>query len=172
VGFRVVEGLAGRLGVSLKKRLFRSYRIGEAMRNGFPVFLVEPLTYMNASGRIFPEILHTYGLSPDQILVVCDSLDLSPGNCRLRLRGSSAGHKGLESVSTRLGTEAFMRLLIGIGRPADKGDTVEYVLGRPEGEQAALVARGIQLAVEAVLMLLDSGPIVVMNEFNRRETPS
>jgi PTH1 family peptidyl-tRNA hydrolase len=146
--------------------------IGEGKWGGSPVFLVKPLTFMNASGRVFPEVLRLTRLSPADILVVCDSLDLSPGNCRFRPWGSSGGHKGLESVTAFLGTEEFMRLLVGIGRPADKAEIMEYVLGRPDGDQEVSIRRGIQRAAAAVLMLLDRGPITVMNEFNRRETSS
>ncbi len=127
---------------------------------------------MNASGRIFPDALRFCGMQPQGILVVCDSLDLSPGNCRFRMKGSAGGHKGLESVIRHLGTADFMRLLVGIGRPQSKDGVVEYVLGDLRGGEAARVEAGVSRAADAVLALADSGPHRVMNEINRKEPAS
>jgi PTH1 family peptidyl-tRNA hydrolase len=172
VGFAVVDHLAERLSVSFKKRLFKSYAMGKTIRNGDSLYLVKPLTFMNASGHVFPEVLRETGLSPADILVICDSLDLSPGACRLKLKGSSGGHKGLASIITRLGTDDFMRLVIGIGRPPYKGQVVDFVLNRPGGEDSVSLEKGIDLAADAVLLLLDHGPIRVMNEINKKEPAS
>jgi PTH1 family peptidyl-tRNA hydrolase len=172
VGFRVVEELAEGFNVSFKRRLFRAYWMGKALRDGEPLYLVKPYTFMNQSGRVFPEILRDTGLSISEILVICDNLDLSPGNCRFRLRGSAGGHKGLESIIRHLGTESFMRLTVGIGRPAYKGEVADHVLRRPRGEEAAHMEEGIHRAAAAVLLLLSKGPTEVMNEINRREPPS
>ncbi len=167
-----MDRLADRLSVSFKKRLFKSYWIGKTLRNGDSLYLIKPLTFMNASGQVFPEILRETGLSPADILVVCDSLDLSPGACRLKLKGSSGGHKGLESIIRRIGTDGFMRLAIGIGRPAYKGQVVDFVLNRPGGADSEAIEKGIDRAVEAVLLLLDQGPVRVMNEINKKEPAS
>lgn len=169
VGFSVVDELASRLGVTFKKRLFHSYSMGKAITGGSSVYLVKPLTFMNASGRVFPEVLRETGLTPAEILVVCDSLDISPGNCRFRLKGSSGGHKGLESIIRSIGTQDFMRLAVGIGRPEYKGQVVDHVLSRPNAGEAEEVARGIARAVDAVLLLVTAGPVRVMNEINTRE---
>ncbi len=127
---------------------------------------------MNASGRAFKSALRDCGIPLEGILVICDSLDLSPGNCRFRPRGSAGGHKGLESVIRHLGTDAFMRLLVGIGRPPRKEEVVEYVLGEPRGEDAGLLEAAVSKAADAVLTLATSGPERVMNELNRKEPPS
>jgi PTH1 family peptidyl-tRNA hydrolase len=169
VGFRVAAELASRLGVSLKKRLFRPYAAAFGRHRDSKIFLVEPLTFMNASGKVFPGIMRTEGLAISDILVICDSLDLSPGSCRLRLQGSAGGHNGLQSIIGHVGTEGFMRLLIGIGRPAHKEDVIEYVLGKPDGEQEPLISRAVVRAADAVLALVENGPSKVMNEINRRE---
>lgn len=167
-----MDRLAERLSVSFKKRLFKSYWIGKTVRNGGSLYLIKPLTFMNASGQVFPEILRETGLSPADILVVCDNLDLSPGACRLKLKGSSGGHKGLESIIRRIGTDSFMRLTIGIGRPAYKGQVVDFVLNRPGGAESEAMEKGIDRAVDAVLLLLDQGPLKVMNEINKKEPAS
>jgi PTH1 family peptidyl-tRNA hydrolase len=115
------------------------------------------------------EALRETGGSPPDLLVVCDNLDLSPGSCRLRLRGSSGGQKGLESVISALGTDEFMRLTVGIGRPSHKGKVVGHVLTAPSRDEAALLAQGVEKAARAVLELLESGPEEVMNVYNRKE---
>jgi PTH1 family peptidyl-tRNA hydrolase len=172
VGFQVVDELASRLGMEPRRRLFRSYIIGKGRHAGQPLAVVKPLTFMNDSGRVFREALRETGGDVPDVLVVCDSLDLSPGSLRFRLRGSAGGHKGLASVSRHLGTDEFMRLLVGIGRPEHRGQVVEYVLGEPRGDEEPLVAGAVQRAADAVLLLLLEGPPRVMNEFNRREPPA
>ncbi len=127
----VVDALASRLGVQFKKKLFHSYFLGKAAHAGVPFYLVKPLTFMNESGRAVREALRETGGDPSQLLVVCDSLDLSPGNLRFKLKGSSAGQKGLESVIQAIGSQDFMRLTLGIGRPDRKGKVVGHVLSAP-----------------------------------------
>ncbi len=101
------------------------------------------------------------------VLVVCDSLDLPPGVCRLKLRGSSGGQKGLESIISRAGTDEIMRLVIGIGRPPSKDDVVSYVLGRPGTGEAAAFEAAVARAAEAVSRMPREGAERIMNEVNR-----
>lgn len=169
VGFAVVDALADRLGASFKKKLFRSYSIAKAAHGSGSLYLVKPLAFMNSSGPAVREALRETGGSPADLLVVCDNLDLSPGSCRFRLRGSSGGQKGLESVIGALGTSDFMRLTVGIGRPAHRGQVVGHVLTAPGRDEAALLAQGVDKAACAVLELLDGGPEKVMNVYNRKE---
>ena len=172
VGFMVVDALAGSLGVPTKKKLFHSYIIGKGLHGGGALYLVKPLTYMNASGRAVREVLRDTGRSATELCVVCDSLDLSPGNIRLKLRGSSGGQKGLQSIIDTLGTEDFPRISIGIGRPAHKGEVIAHVLGAPRNTDSELIDAAVRRAADAVLMLLTREPTVVMNEVNRREPAS
>ena len=106
------------------------------------------------------------------MLVICDSLDLSPGNLRFKLKGSSGGQKGLQSIIQSVGSEDFMRLSIGIGRPAYKGQVIAHVLGAPRRGEEALIEEAIERAADAVFLLLSSGAGHVMNEVNKREPPS
>jgi peptidyl-tRNA hydrolase, PTH1 family len=168
----VVDALASRLGVQFKKKLFHSYFIGKALHAGAPLYLVKPLTFMNESGRAVREVLRETGADPSQLLVVCDSLDLSPGNIRFKLKGSSAGQKGLESVIRSIGTQDFMRLTLGIGRPDRKGKVIGHVLGAPSRSEEELLSAAVERGVEAVLTLAVDGPETVMNRVNRKEPPS
>jgi PTH1 family peptidyl-tRNA hydrolase len=171
-GFLVVDEIAGRLGLEPRRRLFRSYLIAKGRADGRPLALVKPLTFMNDSGRVIREALRETGGDAGDILVVCDSLDLSPGAVRLRPSGSAGGHKGLASIIRHLGTDAFPRLLLGIGRPAHRGQVVEWVLREPAGDEAARIDEGVRRAADAVLLLLAEGPERVMNDYNRREPPA
>ena len=168
----VVDALARRLGVSLRKKLFRSFSSARATHEGRSLYLVKPLSFMNNSGRAVREVLRETGAARSEMLVVCDSLDLSPGMVRLKLKGSSGGQKGLQSIIASLGAEDFMRLTIGIGRPSHKEQVVDHVLGSPRRNEEEHIARAVQKAAGAVLMLLTEGPAQVMNEVNRKEPPS
>lgn len=113
VGFDAVEACAAFFQVRLRKRCFRLYRQAKV---GSSVTLVEPLTYMNNSGEVmqyFPDV------KAEEIVVVCDQMDLPPGLIRIRRGGSSAGHNGLKSLIDALGSSNFTRIYIGIGRPAE-----------------------------------------------------
>ncbi len=171
VGFRTLDLVADRLAVKYKKPWFKNYLLARAFvdTGSFPkirdnLSLVKPLTYMNRSGVIFPGLLSKTPL--ERILVVCDTLDLPPGQCRLKRKGSSAGHRGLESIIQRIGSELFMRLYIGIGRPLERSDTISYVLDVPGPEQENLIAAGIETAANGILMLLREKPERVMNVLN------
>ena len=169
VGYAVVDSLAERLGASFRRKLFRSYSIAKTEHRRQKLILVKPLTFMNNSGSPVREALRETGSSPSDLLVVCDTLDLSPGNCRLRLRGSSGGQKGLESIIAALGTDEFMRLTVGIGRPSHRGKVVGHVLSAPDHHEAGLIDEGVAKAAEAVIALVEQGAQKVMNDYNRKE---
>jgi PTH1 family peptidyl-tRNA hydrolase len=163
-GYRTVGLVARSLGVVLRRPWFRNYRLGRAAQGGRELRLVQPLTFMNRSGAIFPALRPP---TDGGLLVVCDTLDLPPGSCRLRRGGSSAGHKGLASIIAALGDSDFLRLYIGIGRPSRPEEVVDFVLGCPEGPEAELLARGERRAAEGVLALLSEEPAKVMNVLNQ-----
>jgi PTH1 family peptidyl-tRNA hydrolase len=168
----VVDVLASRLGVHFKKKLFHSYFLGKGVHAGAPLYLVKPLTFMNDSGRAVREAMRETGGDPSQLLVICDSLDLSPGNLRFKLKGSSAGQKGLDSIIRAIGTPDFMRMWIGIGRPDRKGMVVGHVLSVPSRAEEELLDDAVERAAQAVLVLATEGPSRVMNDVNRKEPPS
>lgn len=170
VGFAVVEAAARRLGVRLRKPLFARYRLGRT--GGRPserMVLAEPLTYMNRSGTVMPRLQARAQAGPAQTLVICDNLDLEPGRVRVKRGGGTAGHRGLASIVEVLGHGDFLRLYIGVGRPAD-GDVVAHVLGVPPAEEAGLYEEAVGRAVDAVLALRERPPQQVMNETNRRSS--
>ncbi|HOV65305.1 MAG TPA: hypothetical protein PLG43_15640, partial [Spirochaetia bacterium] len=98
-----------------------------------------------------------------------DSIDLSPGVCRLKMRGGSGGHNGLKSVIQALGSEDFMRLCIGVGRPLSKEDVVRFVLEDPSDDEADLIQQGIDRAALGIIRLLTEPAEKVMHELNRKD---
>jgi len=167
VGFRALDLLAGRLGVEFRKAPLRRLLAAEAASGSHRWRLVKPLTYMNNSGDVFPALLRRR--RAHTLLVICDNLDLPAGACRLRRRGSSAGHKGLESIIRRTGSGDFMRLYIGIGHPGRTEEVVDHVLSAPGEAEAALIGRGLERAADAVLRLPVEGPERVMNGLNQQK---
>lgn len=168
MGFRVLDILAQRLGVSFKKPFLKAYSLARARVGERQLALVKPLTFMNRCGQVFPEVLIRVGAELQGLVVVCDTLDLPPGQCRLRRKGSSAGHKGLASLIRALGREDFMRLYVGIGHPGRQEEVVDYVLGVPPKSESASIDAALDRAAEAILELLENDPEKVMNGLNQK----
>lgn len=172
-GFLVIDAVAVELGLSLRRRLFRGYEQAQSKHpDGAAIALVKPLTYMNRSGEVLPALLRRLRISPEQMAVVCDQIDLPPGTVRIKRGGSNAGHRGLHSISHSLGEDRFVRIYVGIGRPASRAEVVDHVLSAPEGAEQQRFEAGIARAAAAVLRLFDSPLEEVMSEFNQRGTDS
>ncbi len=168
VGFMVVDELAKSLRA---RRFFEKYlsHIYKVRVGGREVFLVKPQTFMNNSGSAVDNLIHELNLSPQEILVIYDDLDLPLGTIRLRLRGSSGGHRGMESIISTLGTENFPRLRIGIGRPANKRQVVDYVLSPFKKEEEEILYRVIKRAKDCVLRSIELSVEESMELCNRKE---
>jgi PTH1 family peptidyl-tRNA hydrolase len=165
-GFMVVDRLAERWGIplALEKQFQGSY--GEGFALGGKRRLLKPATYMNRSGEAVRAVLDWYKLDPRSVLVVYDDVDLPLGRLRLRGSGSAGGHNGMKSVIQHLGSEAFPRLRLGVGRPKGNQDMVGHVLGRFEPTEQAVLERVLRAAVEAVECCLQEGLRAAMNRFN------
>ena len=130
--------------------------------------MVKPKSFMNRSGYPLLAIAQFYKIEPPQILVVLDDLALPLGRLRLRARGGTGGHNGLESIIMQFGTEEIPRLRIGIGEAPLEG-SADYVLSRFFEEEKPIVRSTIDRAVEAVKCAIDNGLISAMNTFNKTE---
>lgn len=167
IGFMVLDEIARRLGAA-----FREEKRWAGMVAKFAGgYLLKPLTFMNDSGRSVQSVGHFYKASPEQTLVVYDDVDLPLGRLRFRTNGSAAGHNGIRSLISSLGTQEFPRLKVGIspadGRPA--GDRmVGHVLGKFRPEEQTELQTVIQRAADAVLSAVDRGLETAMNVFNRQ----
>jgi peptidyl-tRNA hydrolase, PTH1 family len=166
LGFACVRELARRMGVKLDRKRWQSL-VGHSESRG--VWLVLPQTYMNLSGQAVAKALRDTNLTPDQLWVVYDELDLPLCRMRIRRGGSGAGHNGVLSIISALGTPDFMRFRVGIGKPPRKGSPAgrSYVLGRftkAEAERLPRIVDGVATALEVAL---DSGVEKAMERFNR-----
>ena len=147
-GFWFLDLWAANKGLVFRKAWFRPYLWCSYTVDGHKLVLIKPLTYMNLSGNVLPALMGGFHGSADELLIVFDQMDLAPGRIRLKPKGSHAGHNGLRSIETVLGTSDYYRLAVGIGRPPN--NIIDYVLGvPPPGERAAIdqaLSRGVAQA--------------------------
>lgn len=164
VGFMVVDSLRQQLGCGGKQEKCFSHMYS---CNKYDVLLVKPQTYMNLSGNAVLNLIKDYRLSPQEILVVYDDLDLPLGTVKLRKAGSSGGHRGLKSIIEKIKTEEFPRLRVGIGRPERKEEVADYVLSPFSGSEKLVMERVIGHCGECILSVLKYGVDRSMNLCNR-----
>jgi PTH1 family peptidyl-tRNA hydrolase len=162
-GFLVIDRLAKRMGTRVTKG-FKESLIGEGQLAGERVILVKPQTYMNLSGLAVRSLTAFYKLSPSDVVVVYDDLDLLPGRIKVRPGGGAAGHKGMKSIIEHLGTEEIARVRVGIGRPP--GETVDFVLTPFPAAEAVVMREAFDRAADAVEAALSEGVDKAMSRFN------
>jgi PTH1 family peptidyl-tRNA hydrolase len=166
VGWRALERLVGRWGATPAggRDTWRAWR---AVWGGRNVDLLQPLTYMNASGAALASWRESHDLDPAGMLVVVDDVYLPVGSLRLRTAGSSGGHRGLESLEQVVGRD-FARLRIGVGAAEDPAGLREHVLDEFDAEAETVVDGALERAADAVECWLAEGLLAAMNRFNRR----
>jgi PTH1 family peptidyl-tRNA hydrolase len=153
-GFWWVDALAAKLGVRLVPE--RAYQGLAARANlpGGPVWLLQPMTFMNRSGASVAPLARFFKIEPKEILVIHDELDALPGQAKLKFGGSSGGHNGLKDIHGLLGTPDFWRLRLGIGHPGVKAEVVNYVLKKPSAEHRQAIDKAIEQSLAASDALL------------------
>jgi PTH1 family peptidyl-tRNA hydrolase len=171
LGFMVVDELARRHGKPSFRKRFRS-EIAETVFGSTKLVLVKPQTYMNLSGHAVREVVNWYHIPLGDLLIVVDELALPFGTLRLRASGSAGGHNGLESVLEQLGTAAFPRLRIGIGR--GRSSSTSHVLSRFSAEEERELRDIVGAAADGVESWMEDGIVDAMNQLNRRieESPT
>jgi PTH1 family peptidyl-tRNA hydrolase len=162
LGFLTIDRIAGDRNVEVRNRQCQALT-GRTQIGDEPVLLAKPETFMNLSGLSVRQLLDEYQLRPESDLVVIyDELDLPMGTIRIRQRGSSAGHNGMESIIGALGTQEFLRIRLGIAP--------EKKILKPFSKRQLKVVDGVlDLAAEAVQVILTEGPAAAMNRFNRKK---
>ena len=173
VGFMCVSYLARTQGIRYDKKQGHA-RTGIGNIAGSRVVLARPQTYMNASGESVSALLRNLNIAPSDLTVIHDDLDLPTGKIRLRLGGSSGGHKGIDSIIARIGTRDFHRIRVGIGRPdIDEGTpavkeeaVVAYVLTDFSSEEKKIIDEVMPQVSEAIVCLLAEGLTAAMNKYN------
>ncbi len=166
-GFMVAERLARRWGSDWRLDGHFQARLARSERGERKVVLCQPQTYMNASGTAVGALTAYYQVRHDHLLVLVDDADLPLGGLRLRPKGSSGGHHGLESIEQHLATQDYARLRVGIGRAATGERQIKsYVLGRFQPAEYGLLEKVIERAADQAECWLEFGSTVAMNRFN------
>jgi len=167
IGFAVVDELHARArGVAWQEKyqgLFSRVDIA-----GHPALLLKPMTYMNLSGKSVSRAARYHRIGPESVIVIHDDLDLPFETVRLKQGGGAGGHKGLASCIADLGSREFLRIRVGIGRPAH-GDATDYVLSTFSTEEEAAIREVIAGGADAVETVFRDGVVRAMNRFNKRE---
>lgn len=154
-GFWWIDAVARSLGVTLQNE--RSYygKMARATVQGRQVWLLQPQTFMNLSGKSVAALARFYKIAPEQILVVHDELDLAPGQAKLKKGGGHAGHNGLRDIHAQLGSSDYWRLRLGIGHPGDKSQVVGWVLKKPQSEEMNAIDEAIARSAKAFSLLTE-----------------
>lgn len=153
-GFWWLDAVAKALNAPLT--MDRSYHglTAKTVVNGQTVWLLKPQTFMNLSGKSVAALANFFKISPQEMLVAHDELDIAPGEAKLRLGGSHAGHNGLRDIHAQFGTEPYWRLRLGIGHPGNKADVVHWVLKKPSPDHRIAIEQTIDRALSALPNLL------------------
>jgi PTH1 family peptidyl-tRNA hydrolase len=168
LGFLTIDRLANDRGIEIRNRQCRALTARTEIA-GTPVVLAKPETYMNLSGLSVRDLVaeHQVDVTTD-LIVIYDELDLPLGSIRIRQRGSSAGHNGMESILGALGTSEILRIRLGIAPDRKVSDGVKYVLTPFRRAQEKVVDELLDAAAQAVEVILKDGPAAAMNKFNRK----
>ena len=167
LGFLTIDRLANDGGIEVRNRNCRALTARVVLEEQ-QVLLAKPETYMNLSGMAVRELVEKYEADPAKdLIVIYDELDLPLGKIRVRQRGGSAGHNGMESIIGALGSQEFLRIRLGIGPEKKVSDGAKYVLAPFRKSQLKLVDEILETASEAVKVILREGPAAAMNRFNR-----
>ncbi len=168
MGFLAVDRIAEQCGVRVNNRQCRA-QTARTRIAGQEVLLAKPETYMNLSGQSVSELVREYQAQPaEDVVLLYDELDLPFGSLRVRPRGRSAGHNGMESVIAALDTQEITRIRMGIGPDYPVGDGAKYVLAQFKKAQLPMVDVMLDQAAEAVRVILGEGVQAAMNRFNRK----
>lgn len=170
MGFDALEQMTAFLHRKMRRRCLRLYKQARMVGDdGSTSLLVMPLTFMNKSGDIVHHFIPKK-FSVEELIVICDNLDLPAGTIRIRKGGSSAGHNGLKSLIRHLGSADFIRIYVGIGRPKRGSSVIDHVLGAPEdSDEAKALQEGVLAAAQAALRLCEHETVQeVARVYNKR----
>ena len=165
MGFNVINKLSDMYDIDVNKSKFKGL-FGNGVVNGEKIILLKPQTFMNLSGESVKEVMNFYKIPSDQLIVIYDDIDLDPGIIRVRKNGGPGTHNGMKSVVHFVGNQNFARVRVGIGKPADHEDLIEYVIGAIPNLAKEDLEKGVNLAASAVDVMLKQNIDVAMNKFN------
>ena len=166
IGFEVIETISREFVISMKMHPANA-RVGRGRIQGREVVLVQPMAYMNLSGNPVYQLAQSFGLSCEDMLIVHDDMDLAFGRIKIKEKGGSGGHNGIQSLIDAFGGGDFARLRMGIGRPEAGMNAVDHVLSSFKLEESKMLEHIISRARDATVTVLCNGAKEGMNRFNR-----
>ncbi len=164
VGFEAVDAIAAEMGVAWETKKAFNCLLAKGSFAGHQVMLVKPQTYMNSSGDSVAPIVKYHNATAADLIVIQDDIDLPVGKMRIRKAGSCGGHNGVRNIIERLGTPAFTRLKIGVGK--DKSNVIGFVLGKFDPTSRTIIDRVVAESVKVTALILRDGPDAAMNAYN------
>lgn len=167
VGFEVISKLAYDYNIDMNKSKFKAI-LGDGRINGKKVLLVQPLTYMNLSGDSVSQIMNFYKEDIENLIVICDDINLPVGNIRIRKKGSDGGQRGLRNIIYLLDSENFPRVRVGVGNKPEGWDLKNFVLSKFTDEEEADIIKGITDAGDAVVDMINGNMLDAMNKYNKK----
>ena len=165
MGFDVINKLARKNDISLNKTKYNAI-YGTGIIKNEKVILIKPQTFMNNSGESVVEFVRFYKEPLEKVIVVYDDMDTDVGKIRVRAKGGPGSHNGMKSLVHELKSEDFPRIRVGIGKPKNEFDTIDYVIGRIPNEEYIVLQEGEDLAVDAVEYWIENGIDNTMNVYN------
>lgn len=165
MGFHVINKLAKQYDININKNKFKGL-IGTGTIGKEKVMLLKPQTYMNLSGESIKEVVDFYKLKLQDLIVIYDDMDIEVGTIKIRKKGGPGSHNGMKSVISNLGKDEFSRIRVGIGKPENKNDMINYVIGHiPESEFERL-DKSTTIAKDAIIDIVLGGIDKAMNKYN------
>lgn len=165
MGFDVINKIASKYEIELTRNKFNGI-YGSGVIEEEKVILLKPQTFMNLSGQCVKPFIDFYKIPLENVLIIYDDMDVEIGNIKVRKQGGPGSHNGVKSVVHELAAEKFPRIRVGIGRPVDDYDAIDYVIGKVEDENYQKLELGIDKAVNAVVEYLKNGIDIAMNKLN------
>ena len=166
IGFDVITYLSDKYNIELSKNGFKS-KLGQGFIEGEKVLLMKPQTYMNLSGEAVGEAVSFYKSDvATELIIIQDDIDLSPGDIRIRTKGSAGGHNGIKSIISHIGGNDFVRIKLGVGGKPEGWDLADHVLSGFDRDTEPLIRKVIAVAGEAVLTVMKEGAEAAMNKYN------
>lgn len=156
LGFMVVERLGEQLGIKTLKSKFSSF-LTSLEFSGQKMIIAMPQTFMNRSGEAVSQIMNWYKVKPEHLVLIYDDVDLPVGEVRIRQKGGTAGHKGVESVISHVGNQEFVRVRVGVGRETADPDISDYVLSKIPTSQMDKIQEAITKASSSVITIVQNG---------------
>ena len=153
-GFWWIDAVAKALNVTLTMDKSNHGMVARTVVHGQTVWLLKPQTFMNLSGKSVAALANFFKISPQEMLVAHDELDIAPGEAKLKLGGSHAGHNGLRDIHAQFGTDQYWRLRLGIGHPGNKAEVVHWVLKKPSPDHRIAIDQSLDRALKALPQLL------------------